>query len=202
MTKNEAQGEIILVTGGTRSGKSQFAEALVAGLGKPVVYIATALVKDPEMEMRVKIHRARRPASWLNVEEPFNVADAVRREGKPGNVILLDCLTFLLVNLMFRQELPEHEEEFKAEEERMLRQISEIVAAARETGTTLVVVSNESGLGLIPADRLSRKYQEIVGRANQIMAGAADRVYLVIAGIPVEIKEMGNKILNEIGRVD
>ncbi len=194
------KGSLVLVTGGTRSGKSEFAELLTESYDKPVVYIATATVKDAEMEMRVQIHRSRRPGNWRTLEEPLDVSAAIKGYGTNENVVMLDCMTFLITNLMFRQELPEDEVLFKKLEEEILLEISHIVTAAREQGTTLVVVSNESGLGLIPPDRLTRKYQELVGRANQIIAKDADLVYLVVAGLPVEIKKNAQIILNQYRR--
>lgn len=193
------KGKIVLVTGGVRSGKSRFAEDLTASFGLPVVYIATATVMDSEMEMRVKIHQQRRPESWETVEEPIEVIKAIASKGSPDKVLMIDCLTLWITNLMFRQELPEDEEAFKKIEEEILDMVRRAAETARQINANMVIVSNESGLGLIPPDRLSRKYQEIVGRANETVAKAADEVYLVVSGIPVEIKEMSKKIYDKMG---
>ena len=191
-------GKIILVTGGTRSGKSEFAELYCNKLGREVLYIATAAVFDGEMAKRVEKHRVRRPSCWKTIEEQFDVAAVIQGHGEDDRIILLDCLTFLITNHLLREELPEDEEVYQELEKNIINQITALLRAAREKKSTMVVVSNESGLGLIPPDRLSRKYQELVGLANQYVAREADEVYLVMAGLPIEIKGNGVEIIQKI----
>ncbi len=194
------RGKLIFVTGGVRSGKSSFAERITSQLGAKVTYVATAQAFDEEMEHRIELHRSRRPADWLTVEEPLNAAGVITEYGSKSDVIMLDCLTMLLSNLMFAEEQRTGrtlEDEFKKGsrknfqqdfQKRILDEIGAVARAAREAPAHVVVVSNEVGLTLVSDNYLGRQYQELVGLANQIAAGQADEVYLVVAGYPLELK--------------
>lgn len=180
----DQMGKLIFVTGGTRSGKSAFAEEVTDALGSNVTYIATARAGDGEMMERIALHRQRRPDNWRTVEEPEQVRETIEYWGARSDVILLDCLTLFISNLMLNDE-PDN---------LIVQAAEDIAAAAKAAKAHVVVVSNEVGLSLVPPNQLGRRYQEVVGRANQVLARAADEVYLVVAGMPLDLKEMGHKV--------
>lgn len=175
---------MIFVTGGTRSGKSAFAEEVTAALGSKVTYIATARAGDGEMAERIALHRRRRPDNWQTVEEPEQLKASVEYWGERSDVIMIDCLTLYLSNLLLADETDNF----------IGQAAEEVAAAAKAVKANVVVVSNETGLSLVPPNKLGRRFQEIVGRANQVFAQAADEAYLVVAGMPLEIKETGREI--------
>ncbi|MBO0794052.1 MAG: bifunctional adenosylcobinamide kinase/adenosylcobinamide-phosphate guanylyltransferase [Ktedonobacteraceae bacterium] len=186
---------LILILGGARSGKSSFAERLALRSGRSVAYIATATAGDADMEERIKRHRAGRPASWLTVEEPLNLARALREAAAGADVLLLDCLTLWLSNWLLRRgdiddaELADGGEGYSEE---VLAVIDDLLIefARLAPRKVLVVVSNEVGLGIVPAYALGRLYRDILGRINQRLAAAAERVYLMVAGLGVDIKRL------------
>lgn len=189
-------GELILVLGGARSGKSSYAEELVKGLGERVIYVATAQPGDEEMVARIARHQRRRPAGWRTLEAPLQVGAAVRAtvEAGPTDVVLLDCLTFLVSNRILQglPDLPSDEELDSVDEEAAQRRITAeldgLLEAHRACGIPWVVVSNEVGLGLVPPYHLGRVFRDLQGWANQRLAAEADRVYLMVAGLPLELK--------------
>ncbi len=172
---------IIVFTGGARSGKSVNAERYAALQRTPVVYVATAEARDPEMEDRIALHRVRRPGEWQTLEVPLEVGAALR-EVAVGTVVLLDCLTLLVSNVLLAHEADP--------EPAVDREIAELLATARERDLVLIVVTNEVGMGLVPEYPLGRVYRDLLGRATQRIAAAADEVYLVIAGIVVELRAL------------
>ena len=177
--------DLILILGGARSGKSSYAEKLAAGLGSRVVYIATAEAKDEEMEARIQTHRLSRPAYWSTLEAPHNVALALSTlEGRP-DVLLLDCLTLLVSNILLKLETkPPTELEVAVQAE-----IEALLAVQQTLAVPLIIVSNEVGLGLVPPYPLGRVYRDLLGRANQRLAALAHRVIFMVAGLPMNIKE-------------
>jgi adenosylcobinamide kinase / adenosylcobinamide-phosphate guanylyltransferase len=167
-----------LVTGGARSGKSSYAERLAGKAGRPVLFVATAEARDDDMRQRIERHRASRPAQWQTVEEPLSVAVAIRARvagSQPAPVVVLDCVTLLVSNLMLagRPVQPE---------------IDALVQWRDQTGARLIAVTNEVGLGIVPDNPLARQYQDALGLANQALATAADEVILMVAGLAVAIK--------------
>ncbi len=188
------RGRLILVTGGARSGKSAFAERLVAGQNGRTAYIATAQVLDSEMEYRVRLHRRRRPADWKTWEAPFDAHEALLEAGSCSDVILFDCITLYLSNMLCAQDAAALADEDKLYE-MVHEKVGRLIKAAdllRRSGATTVFVTNEVGAGIVPENRLSRLYRDLSGLANQQIAAAADQVYAVIAGIPVEIKALAD----------
>ncbi|HOG45666.1 MAG TPA: bifunctional adenosylcobinamide kinase/adenosylcobinamide-phosphate guanylyltransferase [Anaerolineae bacterium] len=178
---------LILVLGGARSGKSRWAEALAGRLGRRVLYLATAEAGDPEMAARIAHHRARRPPSWRTLEAPRRVGEALAREAQDADVALLDCLTLLANNIL----LPLGDDPDEGEAEARLQKELDALLAAYEAGAArLIVVANEVGWGLVPSYPLGRVYRDLLGRAQQRLAAHADGVYLVVAGIPVDLKKL------------
>ena len=176
--------KIILVTGGGRSGKSVYAQRMAEALPAPRVFLATCPVIDAEMEDRIRKHQAMRAqADWKTVEEPVDLVRAVGQLSS-DTVILVDCLTLWINNLMF-------EAEKKGEvltEPDVARQCESLTQLIRTRGGTVIFVTNEVGMGIIPENPLCRAYRDLAGRANQVIAEAADQVVLMVCGQPLRIK--------------
>ncbi|SPF53037.1 bifunctional cobinamide kinase and cobinamide phosphate guanylyltransferase [Candidatus Desulfosporosinus infrequens] len=182
-----------LVTGGARSGKSRFAELLAAQSKRPVIYIATAQIWDEEMALRVKKHQQQRPSTWRLIEEPRNIREIFNELKDEDAVILLDCVTLWLTNLLLAG-LAEHSQSDLVESQ-ILSTVQEVAQLTHEIKPQVILVSNEVGQGIVPENPLSRAYRDLAGRSNQILAHSADQVYLVVAGLPMEIKRSGEKLL-------
>ncbi|MDA8234796.1 MAG: bifunctional adenosylcobinamide kinase/adenosylcobinamide-phosphate guanylyltransferase [Clostridia bacterium] len=194
-------GKLVLVLGGARSGKSRFAEELAAAIGKEdVVYLATAEAGDEEMKERIRLHQEMRPSCWRTVEETVKVARAIKAQGR-SKVILVDCLTLLVSNLLFQGgEFKEDAGAMVAKEKEVLVEIEEAAKAAKEVEATVIMVANEVGLGLVPPYPMGRAYRDAAGRANQLVARYADEVYFTIAGIPLELKDLNRQLVDRLGR--
>ncbi|WP_394540094.1 bifunctional adenosylcobinamide kinase/adenosylcobinamide-phosphate guanylyltransferase [Lysobacter enzymogenes] len=165
-----------LILGGARSGKSALAERL-AGAHADVVYLATAQPLDGEMDARIAHHRARRPAQWGCVEEPVELAAALRAHAAPGRCVLVDCLTLWLSNVLG------HEDEALFERER-----SALLSALPGLSGSVLLVSNEVGLGVVPMGALSRRFVDEAGRLHQALGEVCERVAFVAAGLPLVLK--------------
>jgi adenosylcobinamide kinase/adenosylcobinamide-phosphate guanylyltransferase len=179
-------GELVLVLGGVRSGKSAFAERLASAAGGPVLYVATGQTGDTEMAARIAVHQARRPAGWLTVEAPLAPAAAIAAAVLPGRVILLDCIGMLVSNLLLA------EAEAGPAAERLAREVEDLLALVDARDVLLIAVSSESGLGLLPLSALGRRYLDLLGDANQRLAAAAVRTYLVVAGLGVDLRRLAS----------
>jgi adenosylcobinamide kinase/adenosylcobinamide-phosphate guanylyltransferase len=165
----------VLVLGGARSGKSRFAEGLVTETGLVRHYVATGRAWDDEMRDRIAHHRASRGDGWQTHEEPLGLTERLAELDDPANVVLVDCLTLWVTNLMMEEQaIPEA---FAA-------------LAAHVTGARakLVFVSNEVGLGIVPDNRMAREFRDHAGRLHQSIAAAAAQVYFVAAGLPLKMK--------------
>jgi len=171
---------LIFITGGARSGKSKLALQLAERAGRKVAFIATARAGDDEMAERILLHKKSRPKEWTTIEEPKDVPSALT-EVADHDLVIIDCLTLLLSNLML-------EDNSLDETGRILNKMEDLVKASRSFKGTVIVVSNEVGMGIVPENELARKFRDLAGRANQIMANAADEVYLCVSGIPVKLK--------------
>jgi adenosylcobinamide kinase/adenosylcobinamide-phosphate guanylyltransferase len=181
-------GKLILILGGARSGKSSHAEELAAEKGGRIAYIATAQALDEEMQTRIHNHQANRPATWITLEYSMNVAEQTRQHGGEYDVILLDCLTLLMTNVLMAHtadiDNPDAEAVTAAgvaECERLLDLI------ARDNGTW-IVVTNEVGLGLVPPYPAGRVYRDLLGLVNKRFAAQADEVFFMAAGLPLRLK--------------
>jgi adenosylcobinamide kinase/adenosylcobinamide-phosphate guanylyltransferase len=164
-----------LVLGGARSGKSSFAEQLAESIGLTKIYLATATAGDDELHARIAQHRKQRGAGWTTVEEPLALVDVLTREATVGRVVLVDCLTLWLSNLMFAERDPE------IEAKRLVRFLD-------VSRYPIMFVSNEVGLGLVPETPLGRAFRDAQGRLNQIIAAAVPNVAFVAAGLPLWLK--------------
>ncbi len=167
--------KLTLVLGGARSGKSRYAESLIAALPPPWVYMATAEAGDAEMTARIGAHRARRGPQWQTIETPRGLAAALQRSG--DRPVLVDCLTLWLSNLMLADI------DIEAETAHLERALAAATAP-------VVLVANEVGYGIVPEHPLGRKFRDLQGLLNQRIAARADRVVLVVAGLPLAVKGM------------
>jgi len=172
--------ELILITGGARTGKSKFAVKLASKLSSEVTFIATAPYPlDPEMKRRINLHRKSRPSHWQTIEEQKEVASILSKISSPKRVVIIDCLTLLISNLLL---------DGKTEEE-ILAQVEAIADEAKKYNLATIVVSNEVGWGVVPPTLLGRNFRDIAGRANQIIATRANQVWVLICGIPCKLKK-------------
>ena len=186
------QGKLILMLGGSRSGKSGAAEQLAKKMGEKIVYIASAAALDEEMLRRVKKHRAVRPKHWRTVEETHEIAQVLRDSERAADVFLFDCLTLWISNLLLDESLMGGKSDDE-KEAYVIDKVDELARVALSVPAHLLVVSSEVGQGIVPEYPISRLYRDIVGLANQTLAGYADEVYLTVAGIPVELKSLAAK---------
>jgi len=171
-------GKLILILGGARSGKSRFAVNLAKKYGGKVSFIATCLPKDLEMNSRIRIHKKARPSHWQTFEEPEDLPLLLKRIGAKSKVIIIDCLTLWVSNLLLKG-FSENNIEGKINE--ILRSLSKIKAK-------FIVVSNEVGLGIVPKNKLARNFRDIAGKINQIVAGKSDNIFFMVAGIPLKME--------------
>ena len=178
--------QLTLILGGARSGKSRYAEELAAA-GSSVLYVATAEARDDDMRQRIAAHQAQRPSSWSTLESPRAAASAIDEalQRLPRDIVLLDCITLLASNII----LALGDDVTQQDADGALRaQVERLLAVYGAHEAQWVVVSNEVGLGIVPAYPLGRIYRDALGRANQQLARAADRVVLMVAGLPVAVK--------------
>lgn len=177
---------IILITGGARSGKSGFAQRLAEAIPGTRAYIATSPATDPEMAERIARHRKEREGrGWQTLEEPINLADAIA--GVKGcETIVVDCLTLWVNNLVYQAK-----EEIQ--EDTITKSCLKLLAACRDLAGTIIFVTNEVGWGIVPDNPLARRFRDLVGRCNQVMAEGADDVFLVSCAIPLQLKGKDNR---------
>lgn len=164
-----------LVLGGARSGKSRYAESLAKQSGQDVVYVATAQALDGEMDDRILQHQKDRPDHWQTIEEPLNLAKTITEFSQADVLVLVDCLTLWLMNVMH------HEYD-------LTQAVDELLQALQEAKGQVILVSNEITMGVVPMGELSRNYVDNLGRLHQQVASQAQRVTLMVAGIPMSVK--------------
>ena len=173
---------LTFITGGARSGKSAYAERLASGSGMVVTYIATARRSaDAEFSTRIALHRARRPRHWDQVEEPVDLAGALRHTAAPDRCVLIDCLTLWLANLLFPAEEQAGSVDAPA-------QIDAFLNVCEKAPGKVIVVSNEIGMGVVPMGAETRRYVDELGRLNQRVAALAGAATLMAAGLPLHLK--------------
>lgn len=174
-----AEKTVTLVLGGARSGKSRYAQELASAF-RQVVFIATARRTDREMRARITRHRRERPSSWKTVEITTGLDHALREQCQGANVLLIDCLTFYVANVMGRKQ---------GERPELHVHVQKLCDAVRSAAASVIIVSNEVGSGVVPSYRSGREYRDLLGEFNQQLAQVADRVILMIAGLPLTIKD-------------
>jgi adenosylcobinamide kinase/adenosylcobinamide-phosphate guanylyltransferase len=172
---SDNKGNIFFILGGARSGKSRFALQKALEFSGKKAYIATAQALDDEMKERIDKHKKERSGDWTTFEEPINIRGLIKDVHKKYNVIIIDCLTLWLSNLMLTGSNIERESEL-------------FISSLTDVHCPLLIVSNEVGLGIVPDNAMARKFRDLSGYVNQRVAETADAVYLVTAGIPVKIK--------------
>ena len=166
-----------LILGGVRSGKSRLAEQHARDSGLPVTYIATATCEDAEMRARIAHHQAQRPGHWQLVEEPHALAAALQRHAAANHCVLVDCLTLWLTNLLYMQD-----------ESRLQSEVHGLLEMLPALPGHIILVSNETGMGIVPLGELTRRYCDEAGRLHQALAQSCERVILTVAGLPLPLK--------------
>jgi adenosylcobinamide kinase/adenosylcobinamide-phosphate guanylyltransferase len=174
----DADNSFTFVVGGARSGKSSFAMTLAESCAPPRLYVATAQSLDSEMEERIRRHREERGDGWETLEEPMEVPGSVMRAGGGYRVVLIDCLTLWLTNLLMAG----------LDDPSVLSTVEGLISACRGSSAKVIAVSNEVGLGLVPENPLSRRFRDLSGTMNQKMAAAASEAWFVASGIPLKMK--------------
>ena len=178
-------GPLILLLGGARAGKSTYAMRLAQdgerAAGDEVYFIATAQGLDEDMTKRIARHRAERSPHWRTIEEPCQIDEALRQASE-ARIVIVDCLTLFVSNWLMR-----HADEHECEQllRRITREFLELVQTQKQT---IICVSNEIGLGIVPDTRMGRVFRDLLGRVNQDFAAAANEVYLIVAGLPLQLK--------------
>lgn len=176
---------ITLILGGARSGKSSYAQSLAEETGRTVTFLATAQALDDEMSMRIQKHKVERPAHWQTHEVPLDIAAHIKEI--QSEVVILDCITLLLSNLLMefvKDDLVEEALFMQA----VQKEIKELLSATRASKHDWLIISNEVGLGLVPPYQMGRVYRDGLGWANQTLAREADKVIFMVAGIPLFVK--------------
>jgi adenosylcobinamide kinase/adenosylcobinamide-phosphate guanylyltransferase len=171
-------GKIIFILGGARSGKSTYAIELAKKLDKKVAFIATCSPLDVEMKKRIEIHKRSRPAYWETFEEYKEVSALLKRIGSKFNVVIIDCLTLFISNLL--------SEGF--DDNAIVGRINKVLQILKERKCKSILISNEVGLGIVPKSRLARRFRDLAGRVNQMLVQKADEVLFMISGLPLKIK--------------
>ncbi len=172
-------GKIIFILGGARSGKSAYAVRLAKRLDKNVAFLATCLALDKEMKERILLHKKKRPAHWQTFEQPKDLIATLRKICPKFNIIIIDCLTLLIANLL--------EKGFKSIA--IENRIAKILRVLKQSKSTSIIVSNEVGLGIVPRNPLGRTFRDLAGRVNQKVAEKANDVFFMVSGLPLKIKK-------------
>jgi len=179
----------ILIIGGARSGKSSFAQELAINLGGPILFVATAEAKDEEMRRRIETHKRLRPTLWNTLESATSVGSQIGKNIGQARVVIVDCVT-LLVNNVLCQHMNGADEKIDTEviEQQVTDEITQLIDCMNNSEASFIVVTNEVGMGLIPTSAMARLYRDLLGKANRMLGQHADRVYLMVAGLPLQVK--------------
>ncbi|WP_288580295.1 bifunctional adenosylcobinamide kinase/adenosylcobinamide-phosphate guanylyltransferase [uncultured Veillonella sp.] len=183
------KSQIILCSGGARSGKSEFAERLALAIKGPKAYVATGQAFDEEMVDRIKKHQERRGKIWNNFEVPLHLADEWENISQSADVILIDCLTMFTTNHMMAYGSIRGQEDANRLEQTILSELDTLLDSIQSCeDKTVIFVTNEIGLGIVPDNKLARYFRDIAGRVNRAVASVADKLYLTISGVTIELK--------------
>lgn len=173
-------GKITFILGGARSGKSSFAVKLAVEDGRKAAFIATCEPLDKEMQERIRLHRQKRPREWQTFEAPYDIPAVLKKiKGKSG-IIILDCLTLLVSNLMLKGGKNDVEIE---------KEILKIISLLKQAKSDSIIISNEVGLGIVPQNKLARQFRDVAGIINQRVASDADEVIFMVSGMPLTLKK-------------
>lgn len=183
------KSQIILCSGGARSGKSEFAERLALATEGRKAYVATGQAFDEEMIDRIKKHQERRGEIWNNFEVPLHLAKEWQNISQTADVILIDCLTMFTTNHMMAHASIQGQQDANQLEATVLTELETLLASIKSCeGKTVIFVTNEIGLGIVPDNKLARYFRDIAGRVNRTVAMAADKLFLTISGVTIELK--------------
>jgi len=172
----------VLILGGARSGKSNFAQELAKKLSGKVLFVATGQALDEEMKARIEQHQKDRPKSWRTVEIPSDLGAQIEKHVGNARVVLIDCLTLLVSNLLG------DDSDYPRAESKVIAEINGLIACMGKLDASFIIVSNEVGLGIVPENRTARLYRDLLGKANQLLAQHASQAYFMVSGIPMKIK--------------
>lgn len=197
--RSEQSKRLTLVLGGVRSGKSSYATSLAKESKLPVTYIASGLSSDPEMRRRFEEHKKSRPKSWSVIEANGKVVEALEEVDLKSGLIILDCLTMFVGELVGRYQISDDDLIDEKIEKEISKRVDEFLDIIGKLKSTVIVVSNEVGLGVVPPYPAGRLFRDLVGLTNRKLAEQADEVIMMTAGIPVEIKNVKCKMKNENG---
>ncbi|MBI5285462.1 MAG: bifunctional adenosylcobinamide kinase/adenosylcobinamide-phosphate guanylyltransferase [Chloroflexi bacterium] len=193
---------LTLILGGARSGKSDLAQRLAAASRRDVLVVATMQPRDDELRLRVAQHQATRPAGWRTIEEPHDVVAALEEHARPGGFVIVDCMTMWVSNLLIARLGDGDDievEDAAAATEQVLGRAQALAEWASTYDGDLAVVTNEVGLGVVPAYALGRAFRDALGGANAALARAASQVYYLVAGLAIELKSAGAQALDVFG---
>ncbi|MHB8104668.1 MAG: bifunctional adenosylcobinamide kinase/adenosylcobinamide-phosphate guanylyltransferase [Dehalococcoidales bacterium] len=176
----------ILLTGGARSGKSQMAQELAIKAGGEVLFVATAEAGDDEMQRRIEMHQKSRPKDWATLEAAIHVGTEITRNIGGAKTVIIDCITLLVNNILMQFD---ETTDAMVVEKAVMAEMDELLNCISRSKADFIIVTNEVGLGIVPGDRISRLYRDLLGKANQILADNVNEVYLLVAGIPIPVKK-------------
>lgn len=182
MAKQQSHKKLIFILGGARSGKSYFAQELAKKLGEKVLFVATAEPLDEEMKARIEEHRKVRPSNWQTLELTNAIAKEIVRYFDDTEVVIVDCLTLLVSNLLSK------EADYSQAEKQVTAEINGLIDCTNRLTASFIIVSNEVGMSIVPENELPRHYRDLLGKVNQLVSQQADEVYLMVAGIPLKVK--------------
>jgi len=171
-------GKIILILGGARSGKSTYAIELAKGPDKKVAFIATCLPLDKEMKKRIEIHKRQRPSEWQTFEETKDISTLLKKIGSHFNVVIIDCLTLFISNLLSEG----------LDDKDIVGRVNNTLNLLKLKKCKSIIVSNEVGLGIVPRNKLARRFRDLAGKVNQMVAQKAENVFFMASGLPLKIK--------------
>ena len=185
-------GKCILILGGARSGKSKLAQEMAQQLGEKVLFVATGAPLDEEMRLRIEEHKRKRPQGWRVLEAGVDVGDKAMMEIGDAEVVVVDCITLLVSNVMLsaghEDSVEPDQIDYASAEGKVLSEVQGLIRCINSAEAVFIIVSNEVGMGLVPDHRSGRIYRDLLGKANQLLAQQADDVYLMVAGLPWQLK--------------